>query len=179
MQQVMARIRAFRDERDWMQFHDPKNLAVSIAIEAAELLEHFQWKDKAESERHAAENRNAVAEEIADVAIYLLELADNLGIDLKGFWIDFDGVSSSEKPVLVEVCTATFATNAPGTNSTTVTVQRQYGKLANTGFAAARNWTSEPTTLVVIDAFALDPHILWSAVVLWIIIFSVNSRCWT
>jgi NTP pyrophosphatase (non-canonical NTP hydrolase) len=83
MQQVMARIRAFRDERDWMQFHDPKNLAVSIAIEAAELLEHFQWKDKTESERHAADNRQAVAEEIADVAIYLLELADNLGIDLE------------------------------------------------------------------------------------------------
>src|SRR5437660_1548753 len=71
------------DEPDWMQFHDPKNLAVSIAIEAAELLEHFQWKDKAESERHAAENREAVAEEMADVAIYLLELADNLGIDLE------------------------------------------------------------------------------------------------
>lgn len=83
MQQVMARIRAFRDERDWMQFHDPKNLAVSIAIEAAELLEHFQWKDKAESERHAADDKDAVAEEIADVAIYLLELADNLGINLE------------------------------------------------------------------------------------------------
>jgi len=83
MEHVMARIRAFRDERDWMQFHDPKNLAVSIAIETAELLEHFQWKDKAQSERHAAENKQAVAEEIADVAIYLLELADNLGIDLE------------------------------------------------------------------------------------------------
>jgi len=83
MQRVMARIRAFRDERDWMQFHDPKNLAVSIAIEAAELLEHFQWKDKAQSERHAAEHKESVAEEIADVAIYLLELADNLGIDLE------------------------------------------------------------------------------------------------
>lgn len=83
MKHVIARIRAFRDERDWMQFHDPKNLAVSIAIEAAELLEHFQWKDKAQSERHAVENKQAVAEEIADVAIYLLELADNLGIDLE------------------------------------------------------------------------------------------------
>ena len=83
MKHIIARIRAFRDERDWMQFHDPKNLAISIAIEAAELLEHFQWKDKAQSERHAAENKEAVAEEIADVAIYLLELADNLGIDLE------------------------------------------------------------------------------------------------
>jgi NTP pyrophosphatase (non-canonical NTP hydrolase) len=83
MQEVLARIRAFRDERDWMQFHDPKNLAVSIVIEAAELLEHFQWKDKTQAERHVAENKDAVAEEIADVAIYLLELADNLGVDLE------------------------------------------------------------------------------------------------
>lgn len=83
MQEVLTRIRAFRDERDWMQFHDPKNLAVSLVIEAAELLEHFQWKDKVQAERHASENREAVAEEIADVAIYLLELADNLGIDLE------------------------------------------------------------------------------------------------
>jgi len=83
MEDVLARIRKFRDERDWMQFHDPKNLAASIVIEAAELLEHFQWKDKAQAERHAVENKEAVADEIADVAIYLLELADNLGIDLK------------------------------------------------------------------------------------------------
>ena len=83
MEAVLARIRKFRDERDWMQFHDPKNLAVSLVIEAAELLEHFQWKDKAQAERHALENKDAVGEEIADVAIYLLELADNLGIDLE------------------------------------------------------------------------------------------------
>lgn len=83
MRRIVARIRSFRDERDWMQFHDPKSLAVSISIEAAELLEHFQWKDRAQSERHAAENKEAVAEEIADVAIYLFELADNLGIDIE------------------------------------------------------------------------------------------------
>jgi NTP pyrophosphatase (non-canonical NTP hydrolase) len=83
MEEVMQRIRTFRDERDWMQFHDPKNLAVSIVIESAELLEHFQWKDKAQVEKHIAENRDSVADEIADVAMYLFELADNLGIDLK------------------------------------------------------------------------------------------------
>ena len=83
MEEVMERIRTFRDERDWMQFHDPKNLAVSIVIESAELLEHFQWKDKAQVEKHIAENRDSVADEIADVAMYLFELADNLGVDLK------------------------------------------------------------------------------------------------
>jgi NTP pyrophosphatase (non-canonical NTP hydrolase) len=76
------KIKAFRDERDWMQFHDPKNLAVSVMIEAAELLEHFQWKDKGAVEQHIIENRSQIADEIADVAMYLVELADNLGIDL-------------------------------------------------------------------------------------------------
>jgi NTP pyrophosphatase (non-canonical NTP hydrolase) len=83
MDEVIARIRQFRDERDWLQYHDPKSLAASIAIEAAELLEEFQWKDAEESRRHAAANREAVADEIADVAIYLLELADVLGIDVR------------------------------------------------------------------------------------------------
>jgi NTP pyrophosphatase (non-canonical NTP hydrolase) len=80
--EVTKRIRAFRDARDWMQFHDPKNLACSIAIEAAELLEHFQWKTPAESQQHAAARKEELSEEIADVAVYLLELCDNLGIDL-------------------------------------------------------------------------------------------------
>lgn len=83
MEEVMARIRQFRDERDWMQYHDPKSLAVSISIEAAELLEEFQWLTAEQSRRHANENREAVSDEIADVAIYLLELTDVLGIDLK------------------------------------------------------------------------------------------------
>jgi NTP pyrophosphatase (non-canonical NTP hydrolase) len=82
MDDVIARIRQFRDERDWLKFHNPKDLAVSISIEAAELLEEFQWLTREESERHAAENREAVSDEIADVAIYLIELADLLKIDL-------------------------------------------------------------------------------------------------
>ncbi len=82
MKEVLAKIRKFRDERDWKQFHDPKNLAVSISIEAAELLELFQWKTGDEATRYAAQNKERVAEEMADVAIYLLELADIVGIDL-------------------------------------------------------------------------------------------------
>jgi NTP pyrophosphatase (non-canonical NTP hydrolase) len=80
--QTIERIRNFRDTREWMQFHNPKNLACSIVIEAAELLEHFQWKSPEESVEHAAIRRDEVSAEIADVAIYLFELADNLGIDL-------------------------------------------------------------------------------------------------
>jgi dCTP diphosphatase len=82
MEEVLAAIRKFRDERDWLKFHDPQNLAASVAIEAAELLEEFQWKDREASWRHAEQNREAVADEIADVAIYLFELADILKIDV-------------------------------------------------------------------------------------------------
>lgn len=82
MQDTLAKIRRFRDERDWKQFHDPKSLAASISIEAAELLELFQWMSGPEATRFAAENRERVSEEIADVAIYLFELADITGIDL-------------------------------------------------------------------------------------------------
>ena len=82
MQDTIARIRKFRDERDWKKFHDPKNLAVSISIEAAELLELFQWMSGEEATRYAADNRERVSEELADVAIYLIELADITGIDL-------------------------------------------------------------------------------------------------
>jgi NTP pyrophosphatase (non-canonical NTP hydrolase) len=77
-------VREFVAERDWERFHTPKNLAMSIAIEAAEILEHFQWFDVAESaERVAnAEIRAEVGDEMADVAIYLLSLANSMELDL-------------------------------------------------------------------------------------------------
>jgi NTP pyrophosphatase (non-canonical NTP hydrolase) len=81
-EELKQEILKFRDARDWMQFHNPKNLACSIAIEAAELLEHFQWKSPEESAQLAKENRLQLAEEIADVAIYVIELCDILEIDL-------------------------------------------------------------------------------------------------
>ena len=73
----------FRDERDWAQFHSPKNLAVSVVLEAAELLEHFQWRTEEEiTEYLSGEGRDAVSEEIADVLMYLLTMAHDLGIDV-------------------------------------------------------------------------------------------------
>ena len=80
--ELTTRINAFRDARDWKQFHNPKDMAVSISIEAAELLEEFQWKNAAECEDHLRANREAVADEMADVAIYLFELADLMKMDL-------------------------------------------------------------------------------------------------
>lgn len=75
-------IRQFREERDWKQFHDPRSLAVSVAIEAGELLEQFQWVQLEAMEAHVEKNIGKISEEIADVADYLFGLADVLGIDL-------------------------------------------------------------------------------------------------
>lgn len=79
---ITEKIKKFRDERDWMQFHDPKNMAVSITLEASELLEHFQWKTTEEVEKYSKQNHAEIKDEIADIALYLFELADNLGINL-------------------------------------------------------------------------------------------------
>ena len=82
LEDLAARLRAFAEERDWEQFHSPKNLSMALAVEAAELLEHFQWLTEAESLALPPARREQVAEEIADVFIYLIRLADRLGIDL-------------------------------------------------------------------------------------------------
>jgi NTP pyrophosphatase (non-canonical NTP hydrolase) len=82
-EQIREKIRKFRDERDWMKFHNPKNLACSISIEANELLEIFQWSTPQQSLALARKKKAEISHEIADVAVYLIELADNLDIDLK------------------------------------------------------------------------------------------------
>lgn len=81
--EIIQKIRKFRDERDWMQFHNHKDMALSLVLEATEVLEHFQWKKPEEVNAHAEKNKDEIAEELADVGMYLFELADNLGIDLK------------------------------------------------------------------------------------------------
>lgn len=82
IQQIIQKIRMFRDERNWKQFHNHKDVALSLVLEASEVLEHFQWKSPAEVESHGREAKEEIADELADVAIYLLELADNLEISL-------------------------------------------------------------------------------------------------
>lgn len=82
---IQRRLQHFADERDWQQFHSPKNLAIALSVEAAELLEHFQWLTEAQSRDIDADSHamQAVREEMADVMIYLLRLADVLGVDLE------------------------------------------------------------------------------------------------
>ena len=75
-------LRDFAAARDWEQFHSPKNLASALSVEAAELLEHFQWITEEQSRQLDAATRQAVGHEIADVLLYLLQLADKLEIDV-------------------------------------------------------------------------------------------------
>lgn len=79
---IALQLRDFRDVRDWQRFHTPRNLAMSIAVECGELLEHFQWVDDKDLAAHLAEREDDVAEELADVAIYLVQLADTIGVSL-------------------------------------------------------------------------------------------------
>ena len=74
-------LRAFCAARDWHRYHTPKNLVMALSVEAAELVEHFQWATPEESLNPTPRQRAEVADEIADVLIYLTELADVLGID--------------------------------------------------------------------------------------------------
>ncbi len=84
LQELIGAVAAFRDARDWAQFHSPKNLSMAIAIEAAELMERFQWVDAAESRVLLQEPkaRAAIAEELADVLTYCFSLASTAGYDV-------------------------------------------------------------------------------------------------
>jgi hypothetical protein len=84
----------------------------------------------------------------------------NFGVVLKELWVDFDGVTSANNTVKLVIARCTFATNAPGTNSTTVTVKQSNGRHAGTGFAAGKNWTTEPTAIETPaeEEFSLDPN---------------------
>lgn len=80
--ELKARLQRFADERDWEQFHSPKNLVMALSVEVGELVEHFQWISEEASASLPDAKRREVAEEIADVQIYLVRLADKLGIDI-------------------------------------------------------------------------------------------------
>lgn len=80
------------------------------------------------------------------------------GVDLIKFRIGCDGATSTAVPLQVELCAATFATNGPGTNSTSITPVQVYGRSITAGFTAASNWTAEPTVLTVVDAWSLPVY---------------------
>lgn len=83
IEKLQHRLREFAADREWEQFHSPKNIAMALSVEASELLEHFQWLTQLQSASPESVNRGEVATEIADIQIYLAMLADKLDIDIE------------------------------------------------------------------------------------------------
>ena len=82
LEKIKLKLRQFAEERDWDQFHAPKNLSMALIVEAAELVEHFQWLTEKESHNLPEDKMREVEEELADIQIYLVRIADKLNVDL-------------------------------------------------------------------------------------------------
>ena len=82
LDELMTRVLKFRDERDWKQFHDPKDLALTLVLETAEVLEHMQWRNGRELRDHLSKRSKEVGHELADVLHVLILLAEDVGVDL-------------------------------------------------------------------------------------------------
>jgi len=82
LEPLRIRLAAFAAQRDWDQFHSPKNLSMALIAEAAELVEHFQWRSEQQSRELDSQTLDAVALELADIFIYLLRISDKLGVNL-------------------------------------------------------------------------------------------------
>lgn len=108
---LQAKIREFVDERDWDQFHNPKDLAISLVLEATEVLEHFQWKDDSAMTAHVKENRQEVAEELSDTFYWVLLLANKLDIDLVEVFEQKMAKNRKKYPIDKSKGTATKYTN--------------------------------------------------------------------
>ncbi len=80
---LAKRIIKFRDDRNWKQFHNPKDMAISLVLESTEFLEHFQWKNNEEIEAHLKNKKKDIADELADVLYWVLLIANDLDIDLR------------------------------------------------------------------------------------------------
>lgn len=99
MAQLAQRLQQFADARDWGQFHSPKNLASALIVEAGELLEHFQWMTEDQSRQLGAEKKQAVAHEMADVLLYLVQLSSALGVDLMAAASEKMAINAQKYPV--------------------------------------------------------------------------------
>jgi dCTP diphosphatase len=99
LNELREALRRFATERDWDQFHSPKNLAIALSVEASELLEHFQWTPDTDSAALTPEKRAKVTEELADVLLYLIRLADKLGVDLPNAAIEKMKKNAAKYPI--------------------------------------------------------------------------------
>lgn len=87
MKNLTEKVVKFRDARNWKQFHNPKDCAISLSLEASEVLEHFQWKNKEEIEAHIKNNKKEISKELADVLYWVLLMSNDLNIDLEKAFI--------------------------------------------------------------------------------------------
>ena len=99
LEELRNALRGFAAARDWDQFHSPKNLAIALSVEAAELLQHFQWTPEAESTTLNRDQQAQGRGEVADVFLYLVRLADKLGIDLMSAAADKIELNSAKYPI--------------------------------------------------------------------------------
>ena|SRR3989344_5658590 len=83
LNELIKEIVKFRDERNWKQFHNPKDMAISLSLEAAEVLEHFQWKTPQEIEKHLKSNKEEVADELVDTLYWVLLMVHDFDVDLQ------------------------------------------------------------------------------------------------
>jgi NTP pyrophosphatase (non-canonical NTP hydrolase) len=83
LSELTDKIIKYRDARDWKQFHNPKDLGLSLMLEAAEVVEHFQWKSKEELDQYIVDHKDDIGEELADVLYWVLLLSHDLNIDIK------------------------------------------------------------------------------------------------
>lgn len=97
--ELAERLQQFAEARQWGPFHSPKNLASALIVEAAELLEHFQWLTEAQSRELGAQQKQAVAHEMADVLLYLVQLASSLGVDLMAVAADKMALNAQKYPL--------------------------------------------------------------------------------
>jgi dCTP diphosphatase len=99
LEKLRDELRRFAADREWDQFHTPKNLAIALSVEAAELLEHFQWLTPEESQHLTTERVEGVRLEMADILLYLVRLADRLGVDLAASAFDKIAINAKKYPV--------------------------------------------------------------------------------
>ena len=99
LSKLAQKLREFARERDWDQFHSPKNLSMALSVEVAELVEHFQWLTEAQSRSLGAEELAEISEEIADIQIYLTRLADQIDVDIENAVSEKLKVNAGKYPV--------------------------------------------------------------------------------
>ena len=97
--ELMLALRKFAKDRDWEQFHSPKNLSMALSVEAAELLEHFQWAAEEATYKLADAKHKLVAYELADIFIYILRLCDQLNVDLVNVTKEKMAINEQRYPV--------------------------------------------------------------------------------